>query len=398
MIKKIFSFAWMGLIVFALVSCKKQDATLNIGFSGPLTGDAASYGKLMSQAVQLAIDERNESGGIGEKIKLKMIAEDDEGKAEKATLVLEKMSNVDHIVGLVGAVFSGCSLAIAPKCEQSQIVMISPSSTHKLLTSMGKYIFRDCISDELQSRLFAKYVKEKLEYNNVAILHLKNDYSQGLADDFKIHFEQDGGKIVAMESGLQGDKDFKTQLTKIWAKRPDAIFIPGYINEMAHILQQGKEMGITTQWLSSDGFSNPEIFSLAGDLANGVVFSNSPEESSLINTKKNIFEKKYITRFKQKPDSFSLNSYDAANILMDAMQFVYNEASPEDQRSANLNPAKIRNYVADLQDYSGVSGKITFMPNRDVLKNIAIFKVENKEFVQQGVFLITRDALLEVVE
>ncbi len=398
MLKKISLFVFIVLMVMTLVSCKKQDATLNIGFSGPMTGDSANYGKLMSQAVQLAIDERNELGGIGGQIKLRMIAEDDEGKVDKANLVIEKLANVDHIVGLVGAVFSSCSLAIAPKCEQAQIVMISPSSTHKLLTSLGKYIFRNVLSDESQAKVFAKYVKDKLGYSKVAILNLKNDYSQGLADDFKTQFESDGGKIIGMESGLQGDKDFKTQLTKLWAKQPDAIFIPGYVNEMAQILQQAKDMGIKTHWLAADGFSNPEIFDLAGDLANGVIFSNSPDESSLGNAKKKDFETKYLSRFKQKPDSFSLNSYDAANILMDAMQFVYNEASPEDQKSANLNPAKIRNYVADLQDYPGVSGKITFLPNRDVQKNVGIFMADHKEFVQQGIYLIKDGQLLEVVE
>ena len=386
------------LIVFLLISCKKQETTLNIGFSGPMTGDAANYGKLMSQAAALAIDERNESGGIGGKIKLRLIVEDDEGKVDKANLVIEKLANVDHIVGLVGGVFSSCSLAIAPKCEQAQIVMISPSSTHKLLTSLGKYIFRNVLSDELQANVFAKYVKEKLGYHTVAILYLKNDYSQGLADDFKSQFEIDGGKIISMESGLQGEKDFKTQLTKIWMKKPDAIYIPGYVNEISHILQQANDMGIKTNWLAADGFSNPEIFNLAGDLANGVVFSNSPDESSLGNLMKKEFEAKYISTYKVKPDSFSLNSYDAANIIMDAMQFVYNESSPEDQRSGNLNPAKIRNYVAELENYQGVSGKITFLPNRDVLKNVGIFKADKKEFVQQGIYVIKDNQLLEVVE
>lgn len=396
--RKTISLILVFLVAITLVSCKKEEQTIKIGFSGPMTGDSANYGKLMSQAVALAIDERNEAGGIGGKIKLQMVAEDDEGKVDKANLVIEKLANVDHIMGLVGAVFSGCSMAIAPKCEQNQITMISPSSTHKLLTSLGKYIFRNVLSDELQAKVFAKYVKEKLGYTSVAILNLKNDYSQGLADDFKAQFEADGGKIVAMESGLQGDKDFKTQLTTIRAKKPQAIFMPGYVNEMAQILQQAKDMGITTKWLAGDGFSNPEIFDLAGDLANGVIFSNSPDESNIGNAKKKEFEANYFKRFKQKPDSFSLNSYDAANILMDAMQFVYNESTPEDQKTANLNPAKIRNYVAELQDYAGVSGKITFLPNRDVLKNVGIFRADNKAFVQEGIYVVSGNSLLEVVE
>ena len=128
--------------------------TIKIGFVGPLTGDAANYGKLMSQAVRIAIEEKNAAGGIGG-YPVQLVAEDDEGKPEKANAAIEKLSGVDKVWGIVGPVFSSCALAIAPKCQADKIVMISPSSTHKALTSVGNFIFRDVLSDELQAIVFA---------------------------------------------------------------------------------------------------------------------------------------------------------------------------------------------------------------------------------------------------
>ncbi len=171
------------IVICFLFACGKQEA-IKIGFMGPLTGDAANYGKLMSQAVKIAVEEQNAKGGIGG-VKVQLILEDDEGRVEKANPAIEKLASVDKVLGIVGPVFSSCALAIAPKCQAEKIVMITPSSTHKALTSMGNFIFRNVLSDELQAKVFAKYVYKYLNLRKVAVLHLKNDYSQGLAEDFR---------------------------------------------------------------------------------------------------------------------------------------------------------------------------------------------------------------------
>ena len=140
--KKILVF----LLVLALFSCSQSGPKpVKIGFIGPMTGDAANYGKLMTQAIKIAVEEKNLSGGIdGHKIEL--IAEDDEGKPDKANSAIEKLAGIDKVWGIIGAVFSSSSLAIAPKAQASKIVMISPSSTHKDLLKKGDFIYRTVIS------------------------------------------------------------------------------------------------------------------------------------------------------------------------------------------------------------------------------------------------------------
>ena len=118
----------LSLAFAAVIGCGNSD-TVKIGFVGPMTGDAAQYGKLMSQAVKLAADEKNAAGGIGGK-KISVVVEDDEAKVDKGNAAIEKLTGVDKIYGLVGAVFSSVSLAIAPTAEATKTIMISPSSTH----------------------------------------------------------------------------------------------------------------------------------------------------------------------------------------------------------------------------------------------------------------------------
>ncbi|MGC8770465.1 MAG: ABC transporter substrate-binding protein [Brevinematia bacterium] len=379
-------------IVFAF-SCSKQEV-IKIGFMGPMTGGAANYGKLMSQAVKMAVEEKNAEGGIGGK-KIQLIIEDDEGKPEKATPAIEKLAGVDKVFGIVGPVFSGCALAIAPKCQAEKVVMITPSSTHKALTSMGNYIFRNVLSDELQAKVFARYAYEKMGLRKVAILYLKNDYSQGLAEDFKSEFEKLGGKIVAFESALQDDKDFKTQLTKIKNANPEALYMPDYVAEMAQIIEQSKQLGLKVKFLAGDGYSNPEIFDLIGDLANGVIFANSAEEAD--SPVKKAFIENYEKKWGVKPDSFSMNAYDSAKILISVIEKVYNESSDEVKKNLKLDRDKIREYVAATENYDGASGVVTFMKEKgDAIKNVGIFIAENKQYKQLKVFTIKDDKLIEI--
>lgn len=383
------------LLVLVVSGCGRKD-TIKIGFIGPMTGDAANYGKLMSQAVKIAVDERNSKGGIGG-YRIQLIAEDDEGKVEKANAAIEKLAGVDKILGFVGPVFSSCALAVAPKAQIEKIVMISPSSTHKALTSLGNFIFRDVLSDELQAIVFAKYTYEVLGLRKIAVLHLKNDYSQGLAEDFKTQFEKEGGKVVAMESGMQNDKDFKTQLTKIKGTKPEALYMPDYVSEIAQILDQAKQLGLQTKMLSSDGFSNPEIFELAGDLANGVIFANSAEDTIEASPVKADFSVKYYQKWKQKPDAFSLNSYDAANIILNAVEQVYKESSPEEKKTLNLNRDRIREIVAATANYNGASGIITFRSDKgDAIKDVGIFTSESNSYRQIAAYRVENDKLVEV--
>ncbi len=138
--KKIVIFVLCLMLLF-FVNCGKSQNVIKIGFIGPLTGDYANYGIMMSNAAKIAIEEKNSNGGIDGK-KIVLIAEDSEGKVEKANSAMEKLVSVDKVFALIGGVFSGESLAIAPRAEAEKILMCSPSATHKALTSKGNFIFR----------------------------------------------------------------------------------------------------------------------------------------------------------------------------------------------------------------------------------------------------------------
>ena len=384
--KRLFAILFSIMLLFTM-ACGKSD-TVKIGFMGPMTGGDSNYGKLMSQAVKIAVEEFNAQGGVlGYKIEL--IIEDDQGLVEKGNPAIEKLAGIDKVYGIIGAVFSSVSLAIAPKAEASKIVMISPSSTHKDLPDKGEFIFRDVINDSMQAIVFAKYLYQVEKTSSVAILYVKNDYSQGLAMDFKTQFEKEGGKVVALESGLKGDKDFKTQLTKIKGLNPKALYIPNYVEEIAQIIEQAKQLGITAKIYSADGFSNPKIFELAPRSANGIVFTQIAENRSQV---KKDFMAKYKTKFGEDPDIFALNSYDGAKILMNAIK----QAAEIKDNKLVIDRDKVRSIVAATRDFDGASGKITFTANGDLVANIGIWTSENNQYKQIRAYKLENDKIVEI--
>ncbi len=386
-------FSFMLLFTFACgkgTDTLKSGETVKIGFLGPMTGDAGNYGKLMSQAVKIAVEEQNEAGGI-HGLNVELIIEDTEGKVEKGNPAIEKLVSVNKVFGIVGSVFSSVSLAVAPKAEASKTVMISPSSTHKDLPDKGKYIFRDVMSDALQAVVFAKYLAKVENIKTVAILYVKNDYSQGLAMDFKAQYEKEGGKVVAEETALQGDKDFKTQLTKLKGANAEALYIPNYVAEIAQILEQAKQLGVEAKIFSADGFSNPQIFELAGDLANGITFTQAAEQPA--SKTKRDFEAKYLKKYGERPDAFSLNAYDGARIILAA---IAETAKKEGDESVKIDRSAVQSAVAKTKDFDGASGKITFTSNGDLVVNIGVYVSENRQYKQIRTFTLDGDKLIEI--
>ena len=333
--------------------------TYKIGFIGPLTGDNANYGIRCSNAARLAINEINADGGVDGKM-LELIAEDSEGTVDKALAAYEKLAYMDEVCAIIGPVFTSPALAVAQRCQEDGIVMISPSATHKDVTA------------------------QPATYRKLASLYAMNDYSQGLALGMKETFEALGGQVVAEETCMVGDKDFRTQLTEIRAAAPEAVYIPNYTVEDALILEQAAQLGVNVPFLSSDGFSDPEIYNLAPDFTDGVIYVGpaQAEASSILAD----FQVAYSEAYNgDSPDSFATNSYDATYILAAAID-----------RADSADTTAIRNEVAATDDFQGANGTMNFAANGDLVASQGVYEVEGTTPVYVGAFQVVDGHIVQV--
>lgn len=360
---------------------ESSSESIKIGFIGPLTGDYANYGTLCRQAVQMAIDEINANGGING-VEIKLYPEDSEGDSQKALAAMEKLSSSDKVCAIVGPVLTGEAFSVAERAQAEGIVIITPSASHKDITNIGDYIFRTTPSDGLQGEVAGKYWYEVLGYRKLAVLYAKNDYSQGLYESMSETFTAEGGQIVATATFMVGDKDFKTQLTNLKNTDAEAIYIPDYTAEMAQILEQASQLGIDKPFLSSDGFLSEEIYTLAGQYTDGVIYTAS---AKLVESDKNkVFKENYTAKWGVGPDSFASNAYDATYILASVIEKV------------GTNREAIKKGMQQVKDFEGVNGIINFAENGDLVASQGIYRVEGTTPVYVGAFKVENGKLVQV--
>lgn len=352
------------LSLFAAVQCtKKNENEVVIGHYGSMTGGEATFGKSTDQGIRLAVDEINAAGGIKGK-KIKLVTMDDQGKSDEAVAVVKRLIEREKVVAILGEVASGRSKAAAPTAQNSKIPMVSPSSTNPEVTQVGNFIFRTCFIDPFQGYVMAKFATQNLKLKKVAILRdVKSDYSVGLGDVFKAKFAEMGGTIVADLSYQSLDVDFKAQLTQIKSKAPDGIFIPGYYTEVGLIARQARELGITAPLMGGDGWDSPKLTEIGQKAIEGGYFSNHYSNES-----KDPLAVDFLKRFQEKygtsADGLSAAGYDAAKILLAAMA-----SAPE------MKPELIRDELAKIKDFAGVTGKISMDANRNAVKSAVVVQV-----------------------
>ena len=376
-------------VLLALAGCStRSEEKLVIGEYGSLSGTDATFGQSTRDGVQVAYDElvADKGGKIGGIAVSEIKPEDDQGKAEEAATAVQKIVNQDQAIAVIGEVASSRSLAAAPICQQAGVPMISPSSTNPKVTQVGDYVFRVCFLDDFQGWVMAKFTTDNLKLKRVAILwDVKSDYSKGLKDYYSQALTGFGGTVVGDQSYSAGDQDFRAQLTALKAKRPDAIFVPGYYTEAGLIARQARELGLKVPLLGGDGWESSKLVEIGGEAMNGCYYSNHwAFDAPDTNLQK--FLAKYRARFNADPDAIAGLAYDAARVLFQAMEKL---AADDPQTFAGLSSKqagtdarkgatqKLRDTIAETKSFAGATGMITIDPNRNASKPAVVIEIKD---------------------
>ncbi len=348
---------------------------IRIGQFASLTGTEATFGQQMDNGVKLAVQEINAAGGVlGKKIEL--ITEDTESKPQPTKNAVEKLLSKDKVVALIGEVASGRTLIAAPIATRQQIPLLTPASTNEKVTmdESGKvrdWVFRICFIDPFQAQVMARFAGENLGLKKVAILKANaNPYSVGLAQNFAIGFKALGGTIIEEQGYEEKQVDFKAQLTAIKAKNPQAIYVPGYYNEISLIASQARELGLNVPLLGGDGWDSPELTKgAAGKALEGCFFSNHYSETDSSSTVQG-FVKNYTEAYKTAPGAMAALGYDAMNIIASTIK-----------SAGKADPQAIRDGLAKLAGYTGVTGTITIDPMHNPTKSAVVLQIKGGKFI-----------------
>lgn len=349
----------------------KGTVNLTIATMGPLSGGAADLGESQKFGAEMALkDTAAELEAVG--LKVTHLAMDDQGKPEQGTQLAEQLIAKKEVVGVVGALLSGVTIAVSQKLAPENLVMLSPANTANAVTDRKlANVNRVVARDDAQGPAAVKFIQEKLGAKSVFVIHDKTAYGQGLADEVKKSAEKAGLKVAAFEGINLGDKDFTAVLTKVKAANPDAIFYGGMYAEAAQIVKQAKEKGVTAKFIGADGLDAADMVKLAGDAANGVYYTSTSGDVS-----KTTFAPKYQEFAKKPADGFAAYSYDAATVIADAL-ISYAKANP----GKTPTRKEVSELVRKTTGFKGVAAQISFDEKGDNKEaKVYIYQYQNAKY------------------
>jgi branched-chain amino acid transport system substrate-binding protein len=320
---------------------------VKIGHVAPLTGGIAHLGKDNENGALLAVEEANAAGIKidGKAVKFTLVGEDDQADPKTGTTVAQKLVD-EKVNGVVGHLNSGVTIPASAIYHQAGIPMITGSATNPKLTEQGfNNVFRVVGRDDQQGPAIASYLAAEKKPRVVAVIDDATAYGEGIANEVEKTLKNAGVKVLPREKGTDKTTDWKAILTKLRGEKPDAVFYGGMDATGGPLLKQGRELGMKAVFSFGDGACTEKMQELAGEAAEGLLCSQAGIPPQAASKK---FLDAYKKRFNQDPILYAPFTYDAANLLIEAMK-----------QADSADPAK---YLPALQKirFNGSTGPISF--------------------------------------
>ena len=354
-------------------SVRASDEIL-IGNASSLTGTAAQYGISTYEGLEVAMEEINAAGGILGK-KIKILKGDDSGDPRQAVNVVQKFITKDKVLVIIGAELTGTTRVTASISNSAGMVQFTASATGAGLTDNLPYVFRNALPEAYAIPFVVQAAKKKFNLQSVVLITSYNlDYSVDLTKIYEKALGAEGIKVQDKISYAEGDIDFSAQVSKLKALKPEAVVMTGYYQESAQLMIEMRKQGIQCPILGSNGFNDPKILDLAGKAMEGAIWASGffPDNPDPRIRK---FVAKIQEKYKKKPNQFHAQAYDAMWIIAEAIKRAgITESTPE-------NRTKIRDALARITDFPGVSGAHTFKAGKgDAEKSVFILTLKDGKY------------------
>lgn len=349
-------------------SAPKAAQEITLGLTAPMTGDYAEYGTVFKNAAELAVEKINAKGGVNGK-KLKLVVGDSKADPKEAANIAQKFVSDPNVLAVIGDFTSTAALAGAPIYQKGGVVQLSPTSSHPDFTKQGTFMFRNIATQAVEGPILAEYTVNDLKKKKIAIVYIKNDWGIVAYENYMNKAKALGGDIVAIEPYLpEQGKDFSAIITKIKDKNPEMIYLGMMYTDAALFAQQVRKANFNVSMIGTGSLYSDELLKLGGSAVEGLHVTCSfypadprPEVQD--------FVKSYEAKYGKAPTMFAAQAYDSTNLIIEALK-----KGAADRKS-------LRDTLAGIKDFPGVTGKTSFDENRDVNKTLAKLVVKDGKFV-----------------
>lgn len=353
--------------------------TVTIGAIFGLSGDISVYGGVQQQGVQLAVEQMNEAGYLGEGVTLEVIFQD-AVTADEAINAMTSLVEEEGVVAVLGPTLSTHAFAADPVAQENGVPVMGVSNTASGITDMGDFVFRNSLPESSVIPGTIAQSVEVLGLANVGVIYGDDDdFTLSGYEVFIEALDANGVNITDEQTFARGDVDFNAQLSSIIATEPDAIVASALAAEGVQIIVQARELGYDGPIIGGNGLNSPAIIENAGEDAEGVIVGaawNSVSDNPLSEQ----FVADFEEAFGSAPDQFATQAYTGAWLMATAI------------RCANsADSADIRDALAAIADFDSPLGMFSFAEDRNPIHEPVVQIVEDGAFGVLGADMMDED-------
>jgi len=345
-----------------------------------INGPDSNLGLDAQYGVQVANEERPEVAGH----EVELDFNDDGCSAEGGTTVAQSLVSDTTIAAVIGTSCSSAGVPAAEILSGAGILLLSPSATAPGLTlpdARQPFFFRTAHNDEIQGAAMADFAYNVLGMTTAATIHDGGPYTEQLQQVFQDNFIEMGGEITGTEAVDPEATDVSGQLTSLAAETPEFLFFPIFTQAGGQVARQAHQTeGLEDVILAgADGLLSPAFIEAAGaENAEGMYLSGP--QADFGDAYQNDFLPAYtdVSGEEEPISAFHAHAYDAYNIVADAIESV----GIEEDGTLYISRTALRDYLAELTDYDGLTGSLTCNENGDCANStITVRQVRDGEFV-----------------
>jgi len=370
----------LGLIAVMMIGCDSGPGAATeivIGNLQDLSGPTSVWGNAVTRGADLAAAKINAAGGINGK-KIKLVTLDTKGDVQEAIKAFNRLADQDKAVAVIGPPISNIGIGLAKTADDKKIAFVgSFADPRAMIGEDGKVhpsMFLMQPSTVQYGQLMASYAVDKLKFKKIGILYdQSNAYAVSLVGPFKKYAEAAGAKIVAEEVYTKNDRDYKTQLSKIKAAKPDVVFAPNYIQGLVITAKQAKELAMKMPFFGALDYAAP-FASLVNDpeAATNIYFANNYSDSEPQLTE---VRAAYKAKYNENPINKVYLGYDKMLIVAEAIK-----------KGGEPTPAKILAGMSQISGLQGTTGVLTISPqdHMPVGLSMVMYKLDKGEYIDLG--------------
>jgi ABC-type branched-subunit amino acid transport system substrate-binding protein len=339
----------LAALLAASLAAAADEQVVKIGVSGPLSGANAFAGKDDENGVRLAVEELNAQKlkVAGKVVRFELVSEDDQGDPKAGVNVAQKFADAG-VKFVLGPYNSGVAIPASRVYNDNGMLMSTVGTNPKITRSGYANVFRIVASDSQVGASMAAYAAKELKLKNVGVIDDRTAFGAGIAAEFVRQAKASGVTVAGHEFTNDKASDFTAILTRLKARKIDAVFFGGYAPQAAPMARQMKQLGMNVRLLGGDTLCSPEMAKLGGDAVGANVLC--AQAGAMLDKQAGgpAFKAKYRQRFKREPDVYAPSFYDQTMFIAQAM------------RGANSVDPSVVGAALHATSYNGVVGNYAY--------------------------------------